>query len=102
MLLHQPYDSEASKDPQDVRQQAWPAGDRIAVIAGATSAFFGALMFLHAGRTSIAFLSALRQTGQQSGNRLFESSGGSLRPFAAARLPRMGLEVTLSGAGSPS
>ena len=46
MLLHQPYDSEASKDPQDVRQQAWPAGDRIAVIAGATSAFFGALMFL--------------------------------------------------------
>ena len=36
MLLHQPYDSEASKDPQDVRQQAWPAGDRIAVIAGAT------------------------------------------------------------------
>jgi len=43
MLLHQPYDSEASKDPQDVRQQAWPAGDRIAVIAGATSAFFGAL-----------------------------------------------------------
>ena len=37
MLLHQPYDSEASKDPQDVRQQAWPAGDRIAVIAGATA-----------------------------------------------------------------
>ena len=67
MLLHQPYDSEASKDPQDVRQQAWPAGDRIAVIAGATSAFFGALNDFNSIRLDSRHRTALRWVGALRG-----------------------------------
>ena len=40
MLVHQPHDSEASKDPYDVPQQAWPGGDRIKTNAGAKSNYF--------------------------------------------------------------
>ena len=66
MLVHQPHDSEASKDPYDVRQQAWRAGGRIAVIAGAKSAFFGALCIhnvFNSIRLDSRYRTALRWVG---------------------------------------